>query len=48
MSKVMQGLAKALQDNGLKPNEVAERLSYMEPFCDHPELIAEIFNRGTS
>lgn len=46
MSKVMQGLAKALQDNGLKPNEVAERLSLMEPFCDHPELITEMLNRG--
>jgi hypothetical protein len=48
MSKVMQGLAKALQDNGLEPSEVAERLSFIEPFCDHPELIAEMLNRGTS
>jgi hypothetical protein len=46
MSKVMQGLAKALQDNGLEPGEVAERLSFMEPFCDHPELIAEMLNGG--
>ena len=48
ISKVMQGLAQALQDNGLEPSEVAERLSNMEPFCDHPELIAKMFNRGTN
>lgn len=47
MSKVMQGLAKALQDNGLEPSQVAERLSFMEPFCDHPELIAEMLSKGT-
>ena len=47
MSKIMQGLANALQDKGLEPREVAERLSFMEPFCDHPELIAEMLNRGT-
>jgi hypothetical protein len=49
MGKVMQELAKALQDNGLGLGETAERLSFMEPFCSHPELIAEMLeNRGTS
>lgn len=47
MSKVMQGLATALQDNGLEPGEVAKRLSFIEPFCDHPELIVEMLKRGT-
>lgn len=47
MSNVMRELAKALRENGLEPSEVAERLSFMEPFCDHPELIAEMLSRGT-
>jgi Histidine kinase-, DNA gyrase B-, and HSP90-like ATPase len=48
ISDVMQGLAKALQDNGLDPREVAERLSFMEPFSNHPELITEMLKREIS
>jgi Histidine kinase-, DNA gyrase B-, and HSP90-like ATPase len=48
MRKVMHELAKALQDNGLGLAETAERLSFMEPFSSHPELIAELLDRGTS
>lgn len=48
MRTVMRQLAKALQENGLEPSEVAERLSFMEPFSDHPELITEMFSRGTN
>jgi Histidine kinase-, DNA gyrase B-, and HSP90-like ATPase len=46
ISNVIEGLAKALRDNGLAPGEVAEHLSLMEPFYDRPNLITEMLDRG--
>lgn len=45
---VMGGVARALLRSGLRPAEIAERLSSLEPFSSHPELIAEIVGQESS
>jgi hypothetical protein len=44
----MKALAKALKDSGLDSDEVVRRLSFMEPFSDYPQLIAQLINEETS
>ena len=48
VTAVMRALSRALRDSGLGSGEAARRLSSMEPFCDYPQLIAEMTTEETS